>query len=196
VERAYKAHPEAVQPGVLLARYHLRQNNSLQALRIASGLEQKHPNDLNVLVVLGTAQLQADFSDNAEKTFSKLVSLAPEFSNGYVLLAQTQEKRGDRAAARRTLDGLLTRKPEEVSALAMRASLYVADDEFDQALAIAKRIQELRPESPLGYQLEGEVQGRKGQGSKDLLWIVTEDFLPNCHQYRLGFVIAGNVVRS
>lgn len=62
-------------------------------------------------------------------------------------------------ALRRTVE----LEPDHLRALQGLVSVYLREDRFDEALQVARRIQERFPEQPMGFGLEGDVHLKAGR---------------------------------
>ncbi len=163
LEQARAAHPDAVAPAVLLGAQYLRSEQKAKALTLARALQAANPAQPEVLDLLGQAQLANDAVVDAVETYHKLTKADPKSPVAQFRLASAYLRANNEAAAGASLKRALALEPDFVEADLALAELAQRRGRFDEALALAKRIQRKRPAQPVGYMLEGDflIQQRK-----------------------------------
>lgn len=168
LEDARQKNPKEISPAVMLTRYYLSQGKGGQALSIAGDAAGSNPDNVAALQNLGQAQLGANQAGNAVATFKQLLVKQPDSPELHHLLAQALYKTGDKTAAAKEWDQALKKAPEYVPALLAKADLAMQDKRFADVTKTADLIKAKFPKSPLGYQLEGDVQVAQKQTAKSV----------------------------
>jgi cellulose synthase operon protein C len=120
------------------------------------------PNDLWVMDALGRAQLAAGDSERAVSTFKQLATQQPKNPLHLVRLADAHIARQDSAAAAQALRRALEIEPDHLLAQRGLALLAQRDRRPQDALAIARGLQQRLPRDAVGFALEGELEARAG----------------------------------
>lgn len=162
---ALEKSPHALPPGVLLAQLHLRRNEPLKALAVASDLVARFPRAPVALELLGKAQIAAGEMSNAVHSFGQLAELRPIAEN-YFLLGRTQTMAKSVANARKSLRKALELKPDFLPAKVALAALELEAGDQNAALMIALEMEKAHPESAVAHQLEGAARSALGEKSK------------------------------
>ncbi len=168
LEKAKQAVPQAIQPGLLLARHYLRKNQPLKALNEASRLNGIHPDNRLVLSVLAEAQRRAGDLASAIRNYRKVVEAVPS-ADGWLRLGvlQLQAKQPD--VARDSLRRAIKLGPKEVGPHLALGALELKEKNLSEALHQAREAQRLAPKRGAGFALEARVllaQGKKAQAAK------------------------------
>ena len=149
--------PDAVAPGVLLAKYYLAHGDALKALSVTQDLTSRNPDDPTALEIAGQVQLVNKQPSNAIASFKHLVDLIPKSAQAYYLLATAQIQDKDLDEALESVDTALKLRPDFPLAMVMSSAVHYEKGDKNQALKIAKRLQKMHPESGAGYELEGNI---------------------------------------
>ena len=168
LETATQKNPKEVQPAVMLTRYYLAQGKGVKALEVANELVSNNSENLGALQNLGQAQMGANQAVNAAGTFKQLIAKLPENPELHHQLAQALYKIGDKAGAAKQWDEALKLGPEYIPALLAKAELAMSDKQYGEAMKIADLIKSKFPKSPLGFQLEGDLQLAQKQVEKSI----------------------------
>lgn len=157
LEEAQEANPDSVQPGLLLAKHYIARKEPLKAVPIANELTRQFPDQPQVLEMLARAQSLAGETSGAIRTFEQLLQLRPNEAQLHYLLGQARWKGEDLYGAKDAFRTAISLKPDLAVAKVALASLEIKDGRADEALSIAKQLQQDHPDAALGYQLEGRV---------------------------------------
>lgn len=158
LEKAVQVAPSEVRARVMLADHHMSQRDAKSALAVAQDAVVALPESPEVLAVLGRAQAAAGENHQALATFNKLLPMMPGSPLPYLLMASTQLSNKDNKAAMQSLNKALDVQPDFLPAQRALAELAVASQQKDQALAVSKAVQMQRPDQPVGFTLEGDIQ--------------------------------------
>lgn len=161
LETAREKNPKAAQPALMLTRYYLSQNKPLRALEVARDADANNPDTPQVMQNLGVAQLASDQASSSVTTFRRLVNKVPDNPEYRHQLAQALYKAGDKTGAREEWRSAVKAAPDYIPAYLAQAELSVQlasdDKKYDEAQKIANTIKQHQPQSPVGWQLEGDI---------------------------------------
>lgn len=158
--------PSSLPIRVALVRLLAQLGDTKRALLLAQEASASAPDDPTVLDLLGRAQVAAGERQQAIATFSKLVGRLPNSPTPLLSLADLQVALKDYTAAEQSLRKALTIKPDSIDAQQRLIAILVNGKRGDDALRIAKNIQQQHSKSAIGFVLEGDVQlalGRKSE---------------------------------
>ncbi len=166
VAEARKRQPGIAAFGVIEVRYLLSKKEEIKALGAAEDLSHRFPKDLQVLEVLGRAQLAADHAASAAATFQTLAGRHPDSAEVWLLGALADEKAGNRARAKESLERALKIDPHYVPAQTALARLALAEGDTQRAVEVARALQSAKPDLPLGYDIAGAALTQSGKASE------------------------------
>jgi putative PEP-CTERM system TPR-repeat lipoprotein len=158
LNKAARTDNKALQPRVQIALYYLSKRDNAKALAAARDAISAQPDNPAALELLGATQLAAGETSNAISTYGKLVEMKPDsapvrFQQGRALMAAQQID-----AAKASFEKALNLKPDFVEAQVALASLHVKTGRYDEAIKIARQVQNSHPDSISGLVLEGDIQ--------------------------------------
>jgi len=157
LEKAAAAHPQALQPRVALARYLLARGDRSKALAIAREAVNAQPDNPAALDLLGATQLALGDMPNALGSYRKLVERLPGQTAPLIHLATAQIAAKDLPGARKTLQEALRIQPDLLDAQLMLGGVEIQSARLDDALKLARQIQQQKPALPAGFALEGDI---------------------------------------
>jgi putative PEP-CTERM system TPR-repeat lipoprotein len=157
LEKAATLHPQALQPRAALARYQLAKGDKNKALATAREAVNAQPDNPTALDLLGTIQLALGDTANALVSYRKVVEQQPGKAAPLARLATAQVVAKDLAGARKTLQDALRIQPDFLDAELMLGDVAIQDARFDDALKLARQVQQQKPTSAAGFTLEGDT---------------------------------------
>lgn len=159
---AIKLHPSASQPRAALINLELGRQQPAAAVAAAQEALAALPDDLELLDLLGQAQLAAGRVTEAQSAFSKVASAEPQSARPLLRLAQVDmaSKRPDQAIINVKKALLLEPNNPEVAKLLSVAQL--AAGRARDALQSARALQGKPDTAALGWMLEGDIQAASG----------------------------------
>lgn len=157
IDRAIAANPASVRPRVLKVNYLLQRGDSKTALNAAQQAEAAIPQNPEVLVALGRAQMAAGAPDQAIVTFGKLVSLNPKAPAPLMAQAEAYAAAKDWAGARQALQKTIELKPDVVQPRLGLVQVDIKAGLLKEAQAEARTIQKRWPTQSSGYIAEVDV---------------------------------------
>ena len=158
LEKAATTHPKALPPRIAMARFLLAKGDKAKALNIASEAYNAQPDSPVSIDLLGTVQLALGDTTNALGSYRKLAERQPGQTTPLIKLATVQIVAKDLAAARKSLLSALQINPRQLDAQQMLGGVEIQSERYDDALAIARKIQQQQPGSPQGHTLEAQAQ--------------------------------------
>jgi putative PEP-CTERM system TPR-repeat lipoprotein len=163
LERARAKNPRAVQPRLILANYHLRRGNAKDALALAGEAYEVAPQLPAAALLLGRAQIASGQADDAISTLSELAERLPNSIQAHMQLALAYGRKRDAANTRRALDRVLELEPGNPLAMLGLGNLALRTGKLDEAMKIARELQQGQAQSPAGFSLEGDVMMARGE---------------------------------
>jgi putative PEP-CTERM system TPR-repeat lipoprotein len=163
LETAVAENPTAVQVVIQLARHYLFINEKPKAVTLLRKTVVALPNDPDVLDMLVQAQIATADYDGALENASKVAAMAPKSALSHFRLASAQLYKQNAAGAMDSLSKAIVLQPDYLDAQVLLAELSVRNKNSARALEIARNIQKQRPNTVVGYMLEGELLQAEGK---------------------------------
>lgn len=157
LEKARQRNPDAIQPAVMLSRYHVMQGKPLKALKMARAAHSSHHKNAIVLENLGQIQLAANEVTNAVASFEELARIAGPNPKANTLLGRALYAKKDFDAAERAFDKALEIAPGYLPALVAKGDLALGQKDFTKVFQVARQVQREKPEITDGFRLEGDA---------------------------------------
>ncbi len=157
LERAAKASPGALEPRLAIVRHHLAANDARSALPVAEAAAVAHPSDPQAIAALARVQLMLGEHPRAIASFNRVAGLLPRSAAPLMALGEAQRIAGDNAGAEQSLRRALAIQPDLAEAQRRLAVLLVESQRTDEALRLARDLQQRQPAAPLGLVLEGDI---------------------------------------
>jgi putative PEP-CTERM system TPR-repeat lipoprotein len=154
---AVKANGGAAAAHIALVNHLIGSGDGKSALTAAREASAALPNNLEVMELLGRAQLSSESAEQAVATFNQLTSLQGSNPAYHLRLAEALVANKDNAGARAALRKALEVKPDYAPAKRALVSLSVLDKRPQDGLVLAKDMQKQDAKDATGYALEGEV---------------------------------------
>jgi putative PEP-CTERM system TPR-repeat lipoprotein len=168
LEQAAAVDPNAVGPAVNLIGQYLRTGRQEKALNLARTLQVRHPDNPDLLDLLGKSQLANGERGEALETYRKLSFALPRSAQALMQVAALSLLQDLPGQAEDALKGVLAIQPDFPSAQVELAELYVRKGSRDLALLVADQLQRRHPEAAAGYQLQADILMAKRQASEAL----------------------------
>ncbi len=167
-EKANAENPDAVAPAVQLANHYLRTEQKQKALLLTRKLQTANPSNVDVLDLLGQAQVANDDKAGALDTYGKLAGAAPKSAAAQFRLASVHMLMKNQAAAADDLKKALVLQPGFMPALLGQSELALRQNKPDEALAIARQIQKMPAARSTGLLLEADILNQQKQPAQAL----------------------------
>jgi cellulose synthase operon protein C len=166
IEQARERAPEAIEPRIALARFHLGARHFDRAVvyaREAVAISDRNPAAVGLL---GLALAGAGEVDASAAEFERLVRTAPRSASARSMLARLYLAAGRADEAKRAVDASLALDPQFVPALALSAELAAMRGDIEGARGILAQIQKAEPEGVAAQVLAGDLSARQGDFAK------------------------------
>lgn len=161
LSRAIQQHPKAFEPVSELTRYYIAQTRQpALALEVAQKAAQANKGHLGFMDNLGQALLSAGRKKEAIETYTAITNAQPNSPAAWYRLAWAQRVAGELNAALSSLQKTVRLAPNYLDAHVALAGLFAAMDQGEKALEETRAIQELAPQSAIGYNMEAELATR------------------------------------
>lgn len=140
-----------------LMEFYLRHDQPGPALDAAKSASSKKPNDLQVLLAYGQAQIANGDTVAAKSALVSATRVAEYDAPMQLRIADLQLAAKNPAGARYSLEKALSSRPDYLPALAKVAEVALMQGEFDKAEKQARDIIAKQPGLWLGYSLTGDI---------------------------------------
>ena len=158
LDEAIKANPTDLAPRLALIDHHLASFNAKAAGVAAQAALARMPDQFELLGRLGRCQLAANENQQAIITYSRMVTLQPKTLAGYQGQAEAQMAANDLNAAAKTVRRALDLVPDGgLPAQRLGINLALRQQQPAAAVALAREVQQQRPEQAVGFVLEAEI---------------------------------------
>jgi len=158
IDKAIKLHPDDAGPRIALASTYLQNQQIKQALTAAEEGVAAFPNSVRLHDVLGRAQIAAGDFNQAIQSFNKMASLEPNSTDPMMRLAELYKARKDAPGVISSLKKAIALKADYLPAQADLTGMLLGTGKIDEARAVARTVQSQRPNHPVGWTLEGDVE--------------------------------------
>lgn len=161
LESAHKASAGDIRPLITLIQFHLAARDAKSALTLAEQGLASAPDKIELLQLVGQAQIEAGERHRAVVTFNRLVALQPDSPQALLRLASAQNLNADLSAAAASARKALALRPNTIEGQLLLADIEIKRGEIASALAIAADLKRHHPKSPLGWTVEGDIRMRE-----------------------------------
>ena len=160
LEEAIAANPNDPTPRLVQMRLLLGRRDRKAALSAAQSAVGAFPDNIELLSALGHVQLMSGDANQAIATFSKLGARDTLTPQAPLRIAEAYVQLKDFPAAERNYKRALELSPTLLDAQRGLIAVSVRANDPKHALEAARTIQRQRPDSGIGYLLEGDIHGR------------------------------------
>jgi putative PEP-CTERM system TPR-repeat lipoprotein len=150
--------PDAPEPRLFLARYHLLMRDPQKALDTVRPALQRVPNDAGLLEVAGRAQLLLKLYDDAAGTFRTLTEVRPDSAVARYMHAEALMGTKDVAGMRGELETAVRLDSQHRAARLALARLLLLQKEVGQAEQHLSELKKLGPDDPALFEFEGDLR--------------------------------------
>jgi putative PEP-CTERM system TPR-repeat lipoprotein len=157
LEKAMAVDPAALAPAVNLIAQYLRSGQNQKALDLSRTVQVTHPDNPDLLDLLGKSELANGEQANALETYKRLAVALPRSAQAQMQVAALHLLMKKPANAEDDLKAALAMQPDFPAADLALAEIYVRKGWHELALMGAERIQKYHPKGAAGYQLEGDI---------------------------------------
>lgn len=161
LREAVKINPAEARPHTVLVNHLIGAGDAKAALLAAQDATAALPNNQEVMDALGRAELAAGDNQRAVSTFKKLAGLQPRNAAPELRLADAYVSTKDYEAAGNSLRRAAQLQPDNVNVQRAMARLAMLDKRPNDALKIARELQQRYPKDALGHNVEAEVEASR-----------------------------------
>ncbi len=160
LEKARGVDAAALTPRLLLMRYYLRTGKLDRARKIAREAEVIDGSDPRVLFLVGRIELGLKAYRPAVRAFEALAEQAPD-AQTYYYLGVAQFRAGNVDAAESSLKQAIKLRPQHLQAGSLLVLLKMEAGQIEDAMRLVDEIKQRLPNSPAGFELEGDIQAAR-----------------------------------
>ncbi|MEO7245743.1 MAG: XrtA/PEP-CTERM system TPR-repeat protein PrsT, partial [Rubrivivax sp.] len=160
--------PTDPAPRLALINYALANKDVKAAVDAAQQAVSAIPNNAGLVDALGRAQAAAGDTNQAVASFNQLARLMPKSPQPYLRLADVHWSAKNRDAAIDALKRALALDADLLPAQRGLIDAYVAGDRKNDALAVARTIQQQRPTEAVNFLLQGGIETSQRQWDRAL----------------------------
>jgi putative PEP-CTERM system TPR-repeat lipoprotein len=161
IERAIVAavakHPGVPEMRLALVMHHLSARQPSQALRAAQEAVVAFPQEPTLLDAQATALLATGDAQQAIAALRRLATLQPNSPAPHLRLAEVYTARKEFPAASQSLNAALEAAPNLLAAKRAQVQLELARKRPQEALKVARSVQQQRPREAIGWLLESDI---------------------------------------
>ncbi len=168
LQKASAAHPNAVQPRLLLARHYLVKGKPEQVQPLFVDLSDMQKGSPSVLGVIGLSQLALRSFSDAKFTLEKLVQKQPGSAEAHSLLARAYAGLENRERTKEELEKAVELNPKHFTARLALTRVQIQEGAIKQAGENLKVLKELAPDQPDIVALEITIERKKGNAQQAL----------------------------
>lgn len=158
LDEAVKLKPADATAHMALVDHHLLGGAPRTALQAAQQAAAALPDNSDLQLRLGEAQLRNGDVAQASQTFGKVLSLRPRTVAPALALARAHEAAGKDEQAWRLTQDAIAFGPKAVEPLKHAVGLALRQKQPQRALEMARALQKEHPGQGVGYWMEGEVE--------------------------------------
>lgn len=157
LEQARKDQPQALQPAIMLSNFYLQHGDVQKALTLAQNMQSANPDNPETLALRAQVEYGAGNAPAALESYQKLAALQTDSAQVQMRIAGLQIGMSDSDAALQSVRKALVLNPQLLEAQVTEAALLTDKKRYGDALAVARRLQQQRPQLGAGFKLEGDV---------------------------------------
>lgn len=146
MEKAIVSDPDSVYLKKELVSLYLKNNEADKALKTAKNLAEKHPNDVDVLLLYaGIRQVMKTEPLEVVNTYEKVLKLDPKQKNVYLMLGRLYLEKQDQKNAFRIYSDLVKNFPDSYAGFFYLGRIHIQRKEYTEAEKCFKKSLELDP---------------------------------------------------
>ncbi|MET0106709.1 MAG: XrtA/PEP-CTERM system TPR-repeat protein PrsT [Sedimenticola sp.] len=164
LQQAVKAHPDVIDPRLILARHYLVSNKAQLVPGLLNELPEEQRRNPAVMTVLATSQLSRKEYAASKDTLEKLVLVKPESGQVHHLLFKAYSGLGDDVRASEALLKAVQLAPTHIPTLLDYANALLSQGNVAEAEVYINTLRDLSPKNPYVLRLEAllaDINGSK-----------------------------------
>lgn len=171
VDQVLVEDPKNIDGRDLKGRFYLSRKDGLNAVSEFRVVTEERPENEQGHINLAQAHLMNKENELALDVLEKARQKLPESRSILMALAQMNNMNGQADAAEQNLKDLAALAPKDVNVLGAQGEFYTSREQYDRALDIFARIQEIRPDHSRSYIQRARIfvkQGATGSAVAEL----------------------------
>jgi tetratricopeptide (TPR) repeat protein len=150
-----EANPRDGEALTLRGQFSLADNHISEAIADFRSVLVDQPNNVGVLKLLATAHVRNNEEALARENLEKVISYVPDDEAARLDLASLLYKAGQKDQSKQQIEALLKKNPQSQKGLEAFFRFYVNEQQWEKAQAVAKQVEELKPNDPTGFYMSG-----------------------------------------
>ena len=173
LKQAIAAHPEAVRPKVMMARYYLIQGKPAKVPELMLELSEKQQHSPAVLEMTALSQLAQKQFPRAKYSLEQLIEQQPDSAQAHFLLARAYAGLKDRPGMREELETAIELAPKHFAARLALARLLLLEGQKEKVNEQLLVLSEVSPDHPDVLRLKASFA--RVQGDQETASALLED---------------------
>lgn len=165
LERASAVDATAVPPGLLLATHYARLGEQAKALSIVRKLQVEHPQNSDLLELLGQLQFDSGDAGGAMETYTRLTVVSPQLARAHYRLGLAHDAMDNLPSAATAYKRALSLDVGNQEVQVALARVYLRQKLPAEALLIARKMQKQSPQAAVGWLAEGDILLSQGKAA-------------------------------
>lgn len=158
---ALKLQPKNFVAALLFAKSVLLAKDYDNAIAILKSMQGKLPDNVEVIGNLGLAYLGKHDLDAALQSFTQVLALQPGNTPGLVNVVRIRQQQGKtNEELVQLVRDQIKLAPDSAGHSMLLASMLLADKNYDEALQLTQKVQQLQPQNPTAYSLGADIYKR------------------------------------
>ncbi|MFT5711169.1 MAG: putative PEP-CTERM system TPR-repeat lipoprotein [Halioglobus sp.] len=163
LEQAITAHPDNLQPRLLMARYHLSQERPDKVALVFASMDPVQKKSSQVLQLMAMAQLSGNENEEAQYTLEQLAESVPDTAPLRQMMANAAAGSGDIKRAERELRKALELDENYLPARLALARMALSKGQLDEYQVHIEKLRALAPDNADVLLLQASAAARKGE---------------------------------
>lgn len=168
LELAITAHPRALQPRIILARYYLTTGKLAQVSFVLANIDDIHKDNPSILNIIAAAQIAQNEFSQAKITIKRLIEVQPGSAEAHYLMANTYLGLDSRKEAQVELEKSVILAPDSLPARLTLLRLMLMERNEPAAKEQLKALKVMAPENPEVIKLEASMARLTGERQESL----------------------------
>lgn len=170
IEQSKNNIPSQLTVAGLLSQWYQSKQQPEKILSLAEKLDKQHPNNNTIRSFLARSQLLNKQNERAERTLKSIITFDKKDVQHRLLLAKILSQDSNRIhEALVLLDESQAIQPENQSLYTLKAGLLIRQENYEEAINVAKTMQEKFPDATTGRLLEADIYRAQKQNEKALI---------------------------
>ena len=157
LQKAIEAHPQAVMPRLILARYYLANGKPERASLLVNELDEQKKSSAAILEVIANTHLLKSEYQQAQEILEKLIAQQPGSAKLHLMLAKTYSGLNNREKTKLELKRSIELSPDFLATRLLLARLLLQEGNKASVLEQLKVLRKLAPDNPAVLHIEASM---------------------------------------